>query len=82
VELGCVSVPLHSIHLKSDLVTGPVIVGMRPFLPVQDVSLILGNDLAGDRVIASDNGMPTSASVVVLTRAMARKQVAEVSDEL
>ena len=41
------SVPLHGVYLKCDLVTGPVIVGIRPSLPVQGVSLILGNDLAG-----------------------------------
>lgn len=50
VELGFVKVPLHCIYLKSDLVTGPVTVGIRPELPVEGVSLILGNDLAGDKV--------------------------------
>ena len=28
-------VPLHQIHLKSDLVSGPVVVGERPTLPVK-----------------------------------------------
>ena len=51
VELGIVSVPLHSIHLKSDLVSGEVVVGLRPTLPIEGVSLILGNDLAGEKVI-------------------------------
>ena len=82
VELGHLSVPLHGIHLECDLVTGPVIVGVRPSLPVQGVSLILGNDLAGKRVMTSDNGMPTSLSVGVVSRAMARKQVVEFNDEL
>ena len=36
--------------LKSDLVSGPIIVGARPTLPVEGVSLLLGNDLAGSRV--------------------------------
>ena len=44
VELGVIDVPLHRIYLKSDLITGPVIVGVRPTLPVQGVSLLLGND--------------------------------------
>ena len=30
--------------LKSDLVSGTVIVGVRPELPVNDVSMLLGND--------------------------------------
>ena len=40
VELGRVTVPLHN----ANLIIGPVIVGVRPSLLVQDVSLILGND--------------------------------------
>jgi hypothetical protein len=37
--------------MKSDLITGPVIVRVRPILPVQGVSLLLGNDLAGGKVV-------------------------------
>jgi hypothetical protein len=33
--------------IKSDLITGPVIVGVRHNLPFEGVSLLLGNDLAG-----------------------------------
>ena len=51
VELGVIDVPLHRISLKSDLVTGPVIVGVRPTLPVPGISLLLGNDLAGGKVV-------------------------------
>ena len=51
VELGIVRVPLHSIHLQSDLISGDVVVGLRPTLPMEGVSFILGNDLAGDKVI-------------------------------
>ena len=32
VELGIVSVPMHTIYLKSDLVSGAVVVGLRPTL--------------------------------------------------
>ncbi|KAJ8042724.1 hypothetical protein HOLleu_09565 [Holothuria leucospilota] len=53
VECGFISVPLHKINLKSDLVSGSVIVGVRPTLPVKGVSLLLGNDLAGGKVVAS-----------------------------
>ena len=50
VELGVISVPLHKVYLRSELVRGPVIIGVRPTLPIQGVSLILGNDLAGGKV--------------------------------
>jgi hypothetical protein len=51
LELGVIDVHLHRIYLKSDLITGPVIVDVRPTLPVQGVSLLLGNDLAGGKVV-------------------------------
>ena len=46
-------VPLHTVYLKSNLVTGPVKVGMQPLLPFEGVHLILGNDLAGDKVVVN-----------------------------
>ena len=52
IEGGCVNVPLHKVNLVSDLVTGSVVVGTRPTLPIKGVSLILGNDLAGGKVVA------------------------------
>ena len=51
VGLAPVSVPLHTVYLRCGLVTGPVVVGARPSLPVQGISLLLGNDLAGSNVI-------------------------------
>lgn len=53
IELGCISIPLHSICLKSDLVSGCVSLGVRSKLPVEGVSMILGNDLAGGKVFPS-----------------------------
>ena len=53
VELGTINVPLHKITLKCSLVSGPVIVGVRPSLPVQEITVLLGNDLAGGRVLQS-----------------------------
>ena len=38
------------INLKTDLVSGPVKIGVRPELPVKGVSMLLGNDLAGGKV--------------------------------
>lgn len=49
-EMGFVEVPLHRIHLKCDLVTGDVVVGVRRSLPVPGVTFILGNYLAGGNV--------------------------------
>jgi hypothetical protein len=46
------SVPLHHINLKSDFVSGQVVVGLRPTPPVEDISLLFGIDMAGDK----DNG--------------------------
>jgi len=50
VELGTMNVLLHKIILKCNLVNGPVVVGVRPSLPVQGITVLLGNDLAGGRV--------------------------------
>lgn len=46
------SVPLHRLVLSCGLAQGEVSVGVRPQLPVKGVHMILGNDLAGDKVWA------------------------------
>ena len=46
---GLHSVPLHHINLKSDFVSGQVVVGIRPTLPFDDISLLFGIDLAGEK---------------------------------
>ena len=43
-------VPLHTVYLSSDLVSGPVKVGLGSSLPFKVVQL-LGNDLAGYKVV-------------------------------
>ena len=53
VECGFVNVPLHNIYLSSDLVNGPVAFGIRQTLPFKGVHLLLGNDLAGDKVVVN-----------------------------
>ena len=53
VECGFVNVPLHNIYLSSDLVNGPAPVGIRQTLSFKGVHLLLGNDLAGDKVVAN-----------------------------
>lgn len=50
MELGVIPVPRHTVMLDSEFVRGPVIVGVRPALPLPGVSLILGNDLVGSTV--------------------------------
>ncbi|XP_067263779.1 uncharacterized protein [Chanodichthys erythropterus] len=50
IEMGVIKVPLHQIHLQSDLVSGFVRVGIRSSFPVKGVAFILGNDLAGGKV--------------------------------
>ena len=49
VQLGTFRVPLHKINLKSNIINGPVVVGVSPTLPVTGVSLLLGNDLASGK---------------------------------
>ena len=53
VGSSCIEVPLHHIKLKSDLVSGPVTVGVTPSLPkgLEGVTLLLGNDVAGRKVV-------------------------------
>ena len=50
VELNTITIPLHKVCTHSDLITGPVVVGIRPTLPLKGVSFVLGNDLAGGKV--------------------------------
>ncbi|XP_062910876.1 uncharacterized protein LOC134349854 [Mobula hypostoma] len=50
---GTEAVPLHQIHLKSDLVSGSVTIGVRSELPMDDVEVLLGNDLAGRNVYSA-----------------------------
>ena len=51
VEMGVLEVPLHEVNIKSSLINGNIVVGMRPSLPVERILLILGNDLAGKKAM-------------------------------
>ena len=44
-------VPLYNVYLLSNLVSGHVTLGIRPSLPFDGVHLLLGNDLARDKVV-------------------------------
>lgn len=50
VEMKWFTEPLFVVHLESDLVNGPVEVVIRD-LPIEGVSFLLGNDLAGEKVV-------------------------------
>ena len=42
------SIPLHSVHISSKFVSGPVAIGVRESLPYRDIQMLCGDDLAGD----------------------------------
>ena len=45
------SIPLHNVYLASKLVSGPVKVGIKSSLSFKGISLLLGNDLAGNKIV-------------------------------
>lgn len=49
--MGFMTVPLHRVHLQSDLVNGYFRCGARPTLPVKGVTFIMGTDIAGGKVM-------------------------------
>ena len=51
MDPGFHSVPLHHINLKSHFVLRQIIAGVKPTLPVGDISLLFGINLAGDKAI-------------------------------
>ena len=92
-----VGLPLHTIYLESDLVKGSVKVGLRSQLPIEGVTLLLGNDLAGGKMLInpeviavplSDNSddlalkFPKVFSACAMTRAMAERQELEAEVDL
>ena len=90
VEMNSLRAPLHSVFLRSPLVSGLVQVGTRASLPVGGVAMILGNDLAGEKVFPTpevvDNpvidldqfsqmGSSLFSPACAVTRAQARKDL-------
>ena len=51
IEMGFVPVPLHFVKVHSELISGIFRVGVRPMLPVKGVTFIMGNDIAGGKVV-------------------------------
>ena len=52
IEGGFVDIPLHRVHLMSDLVSRSIVLGVVSSLSMKGVSLLLGNDLVGGKLIA------------------------------
>lgn len=50
IKMGVNRIPLLNVNLRTDLVSGAVRVGVCDHLPVKDISMILGNYLAGGKV--------------------------------
>ena len=91
VECGTVYIPLHHVNLSSDLVTGLVVIGIKPSLPFKGVHLLLGNDLTGDKVVVNplvtdtlnigqtddpiEQEIPDLYPSCAVTRAMAKKAI-------
>ncbi|XP_039863188.1 uncharacterized protein LOC120718658 [Simochromis diagramma] len=86
IKMSVTKAPLHMVHLHSPLVSGYVKVAVRQRLPIEGVSFILGNDLAGGHVfpppevvdvpaLAADSGSTASEvfPACAITRAQARK---------
>ncbi|XP_013875699.1 uncharacterized protein LOC106525872 [Austrofundulus limnaeus] len=48
-----VNVPLHRVHLKSELLSGEVVLAASPVFPINGVDLLLGNDFAGGKILVN-----------------------------
>ena len=51
--MGVLEVPLHEVNIKSSLINGNTVIGMKPSLAVEGISLILINDLVGEKVMVN-----------------------------
>ena len=92
-SLDYTPVPLHYVYLSSNLVSGPVTLGIRPSLPFDGVHLLLGNDLAGNKVVINpvvtenpclnqtsdpiEKEIPGLYPSCAVTRAMSKKKAIE-----
>ena len=74
--MGVLEVPLHELNIKSNLINGNIVIGMRPSLPVEGISLILGNDLAGEKTERLAEKFPGIFPASVVTRSMKAKKEA------
>ena len=93
-----VSVPLHQISLDSEIVCGTIIVGVVDSLPMQGISMLLGNNLAGERLVPHprvvekpivseetekiEQEHPGTFPSCVVTRAEAKKRTEDISTKM
>ena len=49
--MGFLPVPLNFVNVHSELISGIFRVGVRPMLAVKGVTFIMGNDIAGGKVV-------------------------------
>uniref|UniRef100_A0AAQ4NYV1 Gypsy retrotransposon integrase-like protein 1 n=1 Tax=Gasterosteus aculeatus aculeatus TaxID=481459 RepID=A0AAQ4NYV1_GASAC len=72
IEANPISVPLHWVHMHSDLVSGRFRVGVVPTLAVEGVALLLGNDIAGGKVSpvpeVTDRPQPNGSDIVLVQK--------------
>ncbi|KAK0150744.1 hypothetical protein N1851_008151 [Merluccius polli] len=66
--MNVLNVPLHKIRLFSDLFQGEAQVGVRPALPIEGVTMILGNGLVGARVWADVPSVVVASVPLVKSR--------------
>ena len=80
VDMGVLEVPLHELNIKSSLINGNIVICMRPSLPVEGISLILGNDLAGEKVMENSPGIfPAFVATRSTRKGFLRKNIVVVS---
>ncbi|XP_041947558.1 uncharacterized protein LOC121708759 isoform X4 [Alosa sapidissima] len=94
IDMGILKVPLHTVHIKSELISGFVKVAVCSQLPMDSIHLLIGNELAHEKVIPLpevvsnpseytdvDPSLSEVFPVCVVTRAQARKSSsADLSD--
>ncbi|KAK0156627.1 hypothetical protein N1851_000058 [Merluccius polli] len=51
IEMGFLKVPLHTVHVKSDLISGFVKVAVCSQLPMNSIHFLVGNELAHEKVV-------------------------------
>ena len=89
VEMGYMLRPVHRVFVQSELITGYFPVSVCPELPIEGISFLMGNDIAGGKVTPSlevlnapqriesekvNQGKAGRYSACVITRARARKR--------
>ena len=86
IEMGTLKVPLHTVYVQSKLISGFVKVAVCSQLPMDNIHLLIGNELAHEKVIPLpevvskalehtevDPSLTDVFPVCVVTRAQARK---------